>query len=705
MNNSGSQMERHIQAFREEAADLLVELESAVLELEDQPDDRATLDRIFRAMHTVKGSGAMFGFDRVASFTHHIETVLDKARSGQMAVTRRLIDLILASRDQISAMLDDPNAGQEQRAEIEAALSELLASTGAGPAAVKETPKEAAPAYFRIRIKMPREATTRGVDPLTLLRDLKDLGDCETTVFTDELPALPAVEAEQLYFYWDVILTTSAGLPAVKDVFIFVEEDGGISIEEVKPEKDGKRIGDLLVEKKDVSRTDVEYVLAETSLAGEKLVASGTVSKEKVKAALKEQAALRQGAAPAQVTSIRVAAEKLDRLINLVGELVITRAQLSQSAARYTDSRLIAPVENVERLTDELRECVLNVRMLPIGATFEKLKRLVRDLAAGLNKEINLVVSGGETELDKTVIERINDPLVHLIRNSIDHGIETPEERVAAGKPRQGTLSISASHAGGCVLINVEDDGKGLDRNAILTKAQTMGVIEKGQDLTDNEIFNLIFNPGLSTAKKVSGVSGRGVGMDVVKREILHLRGTIDVNSWSGEGTHVSMKLPLTLAIIDGLLVEVSGIHYVIPLSHVRECVELTRRQVRAAHGRCLVRVRDELISYIRLRQAFCLGSGCPDIEQIVIVEDQNVRVGVVVDNIIGNSQAVIKALGRVFGQAEGVSGATILGDGTVALIVDIAGLVRLAQAEEAAFIAGHQVAGQQAAPIPPSLA
>jgi two-component system chemotaxis sensor kinase CheA len=321
--------------------------------------------------------------------------------------------------------------------------------------------------------------------------------------------------------------------------------------------------------------------------------------------------------------------------------------------------------------------------MRPIGATFEKFKRLVRDLSAALGKEIELVVSGGETELDKTVIERINDPLVHLIRNSLDHGIEGPEEREAAGKPRRGTLKVSAAHAGGCVIINVEDDGRGLDRGAILAKAQAMGVIERGQELSDSEVYNLIFHPGLSTASRVSDVSGRGVGMDVVKREIVRLRGTIDIASWPGEATTVSLKLPLTLAIIDGLLIEVGRGRFVVPLSHVRECVELSRRQVEAAHGRHLVRVREEIVPYVRLREVFAVKGARPEIEQIVIVEDQGLRVGLVADNIIGNSQAVIKALGRAFGQAAGVAGATILGDGTVALIIDVAGLVALAQAEE----------------------
>lgn len=698
-----SPQERHIQAYREEAADLLAELEAAVLRLEEEPGDIDTLNRIFRAMHTIKGSGAMFGFDEVAGFAHHIETALDKARSGQLAVSRELIDLILASRDQISLMLEEGSEpGRETRAEVVAALDRLLGGEGgkapsaqAGRPGAKARPA-ADPTIYRIRIKLPRESVQRGVDPLALLRELKGLGDCHLTGFTDELPPLEKLDPERLYIYWDVVLRSAAGYEAVRDVFIFVEEDGGIDIEQVAAAAEADvRLGDILVDRRDALRSEVEEVLAQGPLAGDKLVAAGMVSRDKVKSALKEQALVRQAAA--QATSIRVAAEKLDRLINLVGELVITRAQLAANAARHNDARLLLPVENVERITDELRDCVLNVRMLPIGSTFDKFKRLVRDLAGSLGKEINLEIAGGETELDKTVIERISDPLVHLVRNSIDHGIETPEERVSAGKPRQGTLRVSAAHAGGAVVINVEDDGKGLDRGKILAKAQAMGVVEKGQELSDGEVYNLIFHPGLSTATRVSDVSGRGVGMDVVKREIVKLRGQVDITSWPGEGTAVSMRLPLTLAIIDGLLIEVGAARYVVPLSHVRECVELTRRQVEQAHGRHLVVVREEIIPYVRLREVFATQGERPPIEQIVVVEDQGLRVGLVADSIIGNSQAVIKSLGRVFGHAEGVSGATILGDGTVALIIDVAGLVRLAQGEEAASFGAGQAEAQAA--------
>jgi two-component system chemotaxis sensor kinase CheA len=692
-------MERHIQTFREEAGEILNRLESATLELEAEPGSRPTLDRIFRSMHTLKGSGAMFGFDDIASLAHHIETALDQARSGRLPVTRELIDLILASRDEIARILaEGGEPGREKRALIAAAVGRLLLSGEATPTPRPPERKArpaapAAEAVYRIRIKLPPDSVRRGLDPLALLAELRGLGACQVSALTDSVPPLASFEADRLYLEWDVVLTTTEPLDAVKDVFIFVD-DGAVEVEPIKDDPD-KRLGDILVERRDVSRADIERVLSAGPLVGERLVAAGVVSPDRVKSALREQAAIRQAGIGAQETSIRVPAEKLDRLINLVGELVITRAQLTQNAAACADSRLVAPVENVERITDELRDCVLGIRMLPIGGTFETLKRLVRDLAAGLGKEIDLVIEGGETELDKTVIERIGDPLVHLVRNSVDHGIEAAEVRKAAGKPRRGTLRVSARHAGGSVTIQVEDDGRGLDRAALLAKALALGVIEKGQEPSEAEACNLIFHPGLSTAQSVSDVSGRGVGMDVVKREVVRLGGTIEVSSRAGQGTTVSMKLPLTLAIIDGLLVAVADSHYVVPLTHVRECVELSARQVAETHGRNLVRVRGEAVPYVRLRELFALAGKCPATQQVVIVEDQGQRLGLVADAIIGNSQAVIKALGGAFRQAEGVSGATILGDGTVALIIDVPGLERLARAEEAAAVAAIQ--GRQA--------
>lgn len=381
--------------------------------------------------------------------------------------------------------------------------------------------------------------------------------------------------------------------------------------------------------------------------------------------------------------SIRVAADKLDTLINLVGELVVTQARLSDVAAALRQAALLEPVEQIEHLTAELRDLVLNIRMLPIGSTFTRFKRLVRDLSAELGKEVEMKTEGEDTELDKTVIEQLNDPLIHLIRNSIDHGIEAPDDRQAAGKPRSGTLFLSAVHNGANVVITVFDDGKGLDADSIRRKALQKGIISEDEVLSEQEIFSLIFAAGVSTAKQISSVSGRGVGMDVVKNAIEKLRGSVHVNSEKNRGTTVTITLPLTMAIIDGLLVRTGDTHFVLPLSEVEECVELTAADIARFHGRRVFAVRDHLLPYVRLRDFFAVPGNRPGREQMVIVRLREEQIGLVVDEVVGGHQTVIKSLGWAYRNAEGLSGSTILGNGEVALIIDTHALARLARLQE----------------------
>jgi len=374
--------------------------------------------------------------------------------------------------------------------------------------------------------------------------------------------------------------------------------------------------------------------------------------------------------------SIRVPWARLDKLVDLVGELVTVQARLSQTALNFKDPQLLAIAEEVERLTGDLRDNALNIRMLPIGTIFSKFQRLVRDLSAELGRDVDLIPEGAETELDKTVLERLNDPLVHLIRNSIDHGIEPPEVRREKGKPGKGKIGLTASHAGAEVVIRVKDDGGGLDPEAIRAKAVQMGLLAGEADISNKELFAFIMSPGFSTARKVTSVSGRGVGMDVVKKSIEALRGSIEIDSQRGVGTTITIKLPLTLAIIEGLLVTIEQEFFVVPLSVVTECVELTREDVARAHGHKIARVRDEIVPYVHLRERFEMAGAPPAIEQIVITELNGARVGLVVDQVIGEQQTVIKSLGRVYRSIEGISGATLLGDGTVALILDASQLI-----------------------------
>ena len=700
-------MDAHRQAYREEAYELLTELESSLLELEENPEDLDLIGRVFRAMHTIKGSGAMFGFEDIATFTHEVETVFDKVRNGQMTVTRELVNLTLRARDLIKGMLDASEGGEPvEGREAEEVIAGLRALVPA-PEVRDPLPMESvhapldtegkgdAAVTYRIRFIPTPEITVNGTNPLLLLAELRQLGACRVVAQMERVPTLEECNPELCYVYWDVILTSRRGVDAIRDVFIFIEDDCELKIDTIDDggvldtDSDYKKLGIILAERGDLTRQDMEAILARQKRFGELLVEQGILQPEKVESALIEQQHVKEvrkeRQAQESASSIRVPAEKLDILVNLVGELVTVQARLSQTAAGRDDALLVTIAEEVERLTNELRDTALNIRMLPIGTTFSKFKRLVRDLSVELGKDIELTTTGAETELDKTVIEKLNDPLVHLIRNSIDHGIEMPEAREAAGKPRQGTVHLAAVHSGDSVLITITDDGAGLDKEAIRAKGVERGLITASAELTDKEIYNLIFAPGFSTAKKVTSVSGRGVGMDVVKKAIDALRGTIDIASERGKGSTITIKLPLTLAIIESLLVKIGTDCFVMPLSIVEECIELTREDVANAHGRNLANVRDQIIPYVPLRERFRIQGKPPEIEQIVITSIQGSRIGFVVDDVIGEHQTVIKSLGKMYKDVKGLSGATILGDGSVALILDVPHLVREVEREQAA--------------------
>jgi two-component system chemotaxis sensor kinase CheA len=689
-------MDAHRQAYLQEAQELLAELETALLELEAAPGDAELVGRVFRALHTIKGSGAMFGFDEVAAFTHEVEDAFDRVRSGTLAVSRELVDVGLGARDHVRALLagsGEPRAG-------EAVLERLRALTGVGaqegPAPSRASkgaggadPEAAAGATYRIRWKPGPGLFATGTNPLALLDELRALGPCRVVAQTDAIPALDALDPQECRLYWDVILTTGRGRDAIEDVFLFVSDDGEVRIELIDAaglsgsEAGYKKLGEILVERGDLSVEEMRAALAEQKRFGEIVAEKGLVSPAQVEAALAEQQAVRQaremrqarqGQAPSEgeaASSIRVPSEKLDRLVDLVGELVIAQARLTQTANTRSDPALAAIAEDLERLASELRDNTLNIRMVPIGTTFGRFRRLVRDLSAELGKEVELVTEGAETELDKTVIERLGDPLVHLLRNSLDHGIEAPEARQTAGKPRRGTVRLAAAHEGASVVLTIADDGRGLDAEAIRAKAVEKGLVAPDARLPERELFDLVFAPGFSTAKAVTGVSGRGVGMDVVRRAIDALRGSVELASRPGRGTTVTVRLPLTLAIIEGLLVGVGGERYVVPLSLVEECVELTGADRVRARGRSTVEVRGHLVPYVRLREWFGAGGEPPEIEQVVVVRLEEGRFGFVVDAVIGQHQTVIKPLGRMVRDLEGLSGATILGDGAVALILD----------------------------------
>ncbi len=696
------------QAFIEETAELLSELEITLLAVEVAPTDQELIAKLFRALHTVKGSSAMFGFDDIAMFTHDIETAYDLIRNGKLTVTKQIIDLTLQARDEISNMLvksgDHSKINAANTKEIIESFREIVSAyqkpdTQSQNNAInlkQETNKtgSAVLQLFYIRFIPGKDLFLTGTNPLMLIDELREMGGLVLSVFIEKIPSFVELDPESCYCYWDILLKTTNTIDNLQDVFIFVSDSCELLIENIT-----KEIGDIskldFIKLQESIGTDTNFhthdlrsvikTYSAHTLVGVSVPLNGHIAPVDSQLPVPKQTAqtvVEHSEADAQ-TSIRVNAGKIDELVNLVGELVTIQAQLTENAARREDQVMITIAEEVERITWALRDIGLNIRMLPIGSTFSKFKRLVRDLSRELGKEVELTTDGAETELDKTVLEKLSDPLVHIIRNSIDHGVEMPEVREKAGKDRMGKVHLSASHSGGNVLIQISDNGAGIDKQIIREKAIQNGIISESAELSDAEIYGLIFASGFSTAKKVTNVSGRGVGMDVVKRAIQALRGTVEVESTLGKGTTITLKLPLTLAIIDGLLVKIGEDSYVLPLSSVEECIELSRADIKKAHGRHIVNVRGSIIPYICLRERFSITGVRPEIEQIVIASLNERSFGFVVDQVLGQHQTVLKSLGSYYKQVEGISGATILGDGTVALILDIKKILESEEIEE----------------------
>jgi len=617
------------QTYRQEAADLLDQLEQALLDLEHTPGDADLINTAFRALHTIKGSGAMFGFDAVAAFTHHVETAFDRVRKGEVAASEPLIAVALAAKDQIRRLIERPDDVDGAEG---AAILDRLAAALAAPA---NTPPSATTTW-RLRFRLPRDAMAMGTNPLLLLDELRSLGACTVTADTSAIPPLEMLDPTACYVGWEVVLVTDQTRSAIEQVFLFVLDEMQLDIQQ---------LSDRAPEAKPAAPP-----------------------------AHADAAAARTG------SSIRVPAERLDDLMDQVGELVIAQSRLKQIAASSRDIQVKAIAEEIERLALELRDTTMGARLVPIGQLFGRFRRLVHDLSHELGKDIDLVLSGEDTELDKTLIERLADPLIHLIRNAVDHGIEPPAQREIAGKQGRGRIALAARHLGHEVLISIGDDGGGLDRALIRQRAEEQGLLASGTYLGDGELFQLIMQPGFSTAHEVTAVSGRGVGMDVVRRAIDSLRGNIDIASQPGQGTEITLRLPLTLAIIDGLLVRVGQGRYVIPLSAIEECVELSAEDDTRSRGHTFLNIRGSLVPFIRLREVFATGSEPDPFQKVVIVSAGEQRVGLVVDQVIGDHQTVIKSLSKLHADLGAFSGATILGDGTVALILEVAHLVEHGQ-------------------------
>ncbi len=715
-------LEKLNSVFLEEASDLLASLEDNLLSLEAEPDNIDLISAVFRVMHTIKGSAGMFGFDDISKFTHEIETAYDLVRSGKIKVSSRLIELTLKARDVINAMLEaaDGEIPDDVRNAVESLKREFRSISGSadgsggrksgsgagtegggksgesvksakqgksGKQGVKKTgdDEEEHINHFWIAFNPPQDFFRSGTRVILLINELAEMGRITVTSFTDSVPPLSEIDPEKCYMSWNIILSTKRSLQEVQDVFIFVDP----SIVTIEPISftigDSRKIGEILVSHHSISAEAIEKVIKQQKKIGELLVENKVVPPQKVNAALAEQQHFKKLAEDQKIAddyktkpisisqqSIRVNSEKLDQLIDLVGELVTFNARLSQYALEAKLPALVTLSEQSERLILSLRDTSMDMRMLPIGTMFSRFRRVVHDLASDLDKKIELVTEGAETELDKTVIEKLNDPLIHLIRNSADHGIESPDARKAAGKDVSGIIKLSASHAGAFVVVSVSDDGGGIEKKKVFEKAVSRGLIQASDVLSDSEIYNLIFQPGFSTSDKVTSVSGRGVGLDVVKKDITSLGGTVSIESEEGKGSSFILKIPLTLAIIEGMLVKVGDNVYVVPLTNIEECLEFNPEKDDEGKVCSHISARGQMLPYVDLRKWFEIEGEVPSYRQVVVVNDQDSKLGLVVDKVVGNHQTVIKPLGALYKNIQGLSGATLLGDGSVALILDV---------------------------------
>ena len=676
------------EVFRQEASELFEVLEGALLDLGLRPDDRELVDSAFRALHTIKGSGAMFGFDKVASFTHEFETAFDRVRKGEIKPTQELISVALAAKDYIRALIEDPQSTDDIIGE--AILDDLkrFVSSDQPAAPVAEilvapplAPVESKQAGWQLYLEFESHILRNGSNPLDLLEDLCKLGPCFVVPVTDGIPFLDEMEPEDCYLKWDVKLHAACDKDAIDDVFRFVSDEMKLTLSPLEHVEAPAPLF-LLLDEEPARVVEMPAPVVEA-------VAAPVAKQPVAKAEPKTEAKLESKPEPKAegkrddrgIATVRVQAERLDELMDRVGELVIAQARLTQLAASGSDLSIKMIAEEIERLASSLRDTTMGARMVPIGSLFGRFRRLIHDLSRDLSKPVEFMTTGEDTELDKTMIECLADPLVHLIRNAIDHGIEDTATRTANGKTEQGRIELAAVHSGAQVLVTVKDNGGGLNTARIRAKAEEQGLIATGAVLSDHEIHQFLFHPGFSTAQTISALSGRGVGMDVVKRTIENMRGSIDLSTRPGQGTTVTLRLPLTLAIIEGLLIRVGEGRYIIPLSAVEECIELTAEDERS-RGRNFLNVRGNLVPFLRLREIMS-SSGTPDRHQkTIIISTGETHVGLVADQIIGNHQTVIKSLSKLHSDVTIFSGATILGDGTAALILDVAQLVALAQSK-----------------------
>ncbi|MCE9570196.1 MAG: chemotaxis protein CheA [Rhodocyclales bacterium] len=721
-------MDEILSVFSVEAREQLEAMEAGLMQLEQGDRDPETINAVFRAAHTIKGGAGVVEIHSVEKFTHVLENVLDRLRNGEIEVGGEMISALLLGCDHIGALLGvvqtgdmEPDAELKQAGDaITESLRPFLGAT-AHAAAGKEVSADAdgnierdperngsnsaTSDCWHISVRFGQDVLRNGMEPLAFLRYLLNLGEiAHITTLTDALPAADEMDPESCYLGFEINFRSHASKEAIEKVFDFCRDDCELHILppnskvadylqliESLPEET-MRLGEILVKSGALTQEELDAGLRAQSGArvgagdtvpapqlGDILVQQSNVQPELVEAAAAKQKTVSEKKA-AESSLIRVHADKLDQLIDLVGELVIAGASANLLAKKSGEATLVEATSVLSRLVESIRDSALQLRMVQIGETFNRFHRVARDVSKELGKDIELVISGAETELDKSVVEKIGDPLMHLVRNAMDHGIETAAIRAAAGKPVKGRVELNAFHDSGSIVIEVVDDGGGLNKDRIEAKALEKGIIQPGQSLSDAEIVNLIFEAGFSTVEKVTNLSGRGVGMDVVRKNITALRGSVNVTTEPGAGSRFTIRLPLTLAIIDGFLTGVARSSYVIPLDMVVECIELAN----TSEERDYINLRGEVLPFVRLRELFEVSGERPARENVVVVQYAGRKAGIVVDQLLGEFQTVIKPLGTLFRNMRGIGGSTILGSGEVALILDVQALVsRCVRAEE----------------------
>jgi two-component system, chemotaxis family, sensor kinase CheA len=675
-------MEQFKNKFLDEANDLINSLEGVLLLLERNPDDKKIIEEVFRVMHSLKGGSAMFGFDKIDAFTHELETIYDMIRNDNLVVTREILDITLASVDHLKILLDNhdelSSTDENNHKVLLARIHKIAAPNNGNHEPTDNKPSghedhEAAPptAVFEnvptvlVSVYPGKEIFRNGTNPLLLIDELHTLGHCRAYLKKTLLPAFEELDPEKSYVAWEVFLATDRSAEDIRDVFIFVEDVCEVNITKIADENLLAKtlftngLDAFINEKPEFDIIELKNFIESISIT-EQANDDALILKENDTAQIKKTS----------ISNIRVSSDKLDDLMNLVSELVTTQASLSLFAENRNIPELTAIAENIEKISRQLRDNTFEICLIPIETIMIRFKRLVRDLSIELGKEIQFIAEGTETELDKSIIEGLTDPLMHIFRNAIDHGIESVEERLKKGKPRQGKIVLKAYYSGTNVYIQIKDDGRGIDVEKIRQKAISRKFISADANLSYKELLNLVFLPGFSTAVKVTEVSGRGVGLDVVVKKISDIRGDVEIESQLGVGTTFTIKLPLTLSIIDGLLVKIDNTKFVIPLSFVDKCFEISNKELEAVFNNKLV-LDGHMVPLVNLRKEFEILDNTPPLHQVIQVNHEEVKVGLTVDMVLGEYQAVLKPLGRVFKDLEIVSGATILGDGTIALVLD----------------------------------